>query len=405
MKKPHVSVGDTARRALPFGALIVAAALCVFSAGDRLANLPGHAPSRLSPSWFGVGNARQTALRALDRHDFAAALKWARFVVARDPIGTNSSGLLGVSLLGIGQSAAAQQAYTVAAGTGWRDEGVQTYWLMVALALGDKTIAAERLDALLRVDNRENTTLDGLRELESSADGRAALATRLALSPDWAEWYALSLTIIQGTRFDHRLEVMRLAQRQRFQFDPETIASVASTLLANGRNVDAARVWRSFGAGGKGVGRSLVNGGFEEARGAGAANPFDWVLLQNALVDVKIDGAAPEGGGALYVNSTATTEQRAAQQTLLMASGSYVLRWAAANGSGERTSAVSVNITCSGSGLRLTLSSSPIGAVGNVAPFTIPNGCDAQIVSIDVHPQPPDTRQPVWVDDVSIAAR
>jgi hypothetical protein len=399
----QASIAGTARRALPFCVLIVAAALCFFSAGDRLANLPGHAPSRLSPSWFGTGNAHQAALRALDRRDFGAALNWAKRVGARDPVGEYSSGLLGVSMLGIGQPAAAQRAYTVAASTGWRDEGVQTYWLMAALGLGDNAVAAERLDALLRVGNRDDQTLAGLGELESSPEGRAALATRLALGPDWADWYGLSLTTIQAIPFDRRLEVMRLAKRQRYRFDPDVIAPVASSLLAKGRIIDAAQVWRSFGREGQNAGRSLVNGGFEQPRDADATNPFDWVLFENALVDVKIDGAAPGGGSALYVNSNATTEQRAAQQTLLLPPGDYMLRWTAVNGNGERTSAVSVNVTCKASGRRLTSASSSIDRAGNIAMFTITSDCDAQVLSIDAQAEPPAARHAIWVDNIGIS--
>jgi len=403
LTKRQASVADTARQILPFGGLIVAAALCLFSAGDRLANLPGHAPSQLSPSWFGSGNARQAALRALDQRDFGAALDWAKHVVARDPVGEYSSGLLGVSLLGVGQPAAAQQAYTIAASTGWRDEGVQTYWLMTALALGDKAIAAERLDALLRVGNRDGQTLAGLNELESSPEGRAALATRLALGPDWADWYVLSLTTVPSPGFASRLAVMQLAQRQHYRFDPHIVAAVTSSLLAKGRIVDAAQVWRSFGRGKRDVGRALVNGGFEQPRDDGSANPFDWVLLQDALVDVRIDGAAPGGGSALYINSTATTERRAAQQTLLLPPGDYVLHWTAVNGNGERSPAVSVNVTCNGSGRRLTSAPVVVGRVGTAVKFTIPSDCAAQVISIDVQAEPPAARHAIWVDNIGIS--
>lgn len=383
------------------------AILCTFSAGDRLASLPGHATSRLTPTWFGPGDARQEAIRALDKQAFGKSLRWARITVDRDPIGQESTSLLGLSLLGKGELAAARQAYTVAANTGWRDAGVQIYWMIAALGLNDDTVAAERLDALLRTGNRDVQTMDGLATLEQAPSGRRALAERLILSPDWAPWYVQGIGDLHGEALKGRLAVLSDASSLGFHVERNIVAKTATALRIHDEIAAAAWLWARLGGGGADTGKSIANGRFEQIAGDANPSPFDWMLLESGAVDVRIDANAPSHtGNALYALSSASIVQRVAQQSLILSPGQYNIYWNATDSAGGRSSALRVRVLCNGKPSALTTEQpQQTGRTGYVAPFTVPDsGCASQIVVIEAQPRSAGSRAPAWLDNVSIAS-
>ncbi|MGN6279404.1 MAG: hypothetical protein ACTHM8_11870 [Sphingomonas sp.] len=389
-----------------FSALLIGAFLCIFSAGDRLAHLPGHAGSRLSPSWFGAGNAQDNALRAIDQNDFRAALHWASVGVARDPIGEHSTSLLALALLGTGQNAAAQQAYTVAAMTGWRDAGVQIYWLMAGLQVGDLTVAAQRADALLRAGNRDAQTLTGVSMLESTPGGRSALAERLSLSPNWTSWYLLSLEDLQPPALANRIAVIATASRHGLRLDRRQASRAATALRVNGQIRSAIALWRLLG-GPSNTGQVIEDGGFEHKTSDRASGPFEWALIASGDIDVRVDENSPlRSGGALYVQSSATATRRIAQQALALAAGAYLIHWRSADAGGERSNHLDVRVLCEGS-IPTTAEGTVPTAIGrdqSTLAFNVPEtGCDSQLVVINWHPGAVPSSSPVWIDDISIA--
>lgn len=387
------------------GLLLAAAVLCTFSAGNRLAEIPGHAESRLSPSWFGAGNTLQHAVRSVDQKDFASALSWSSIAVARDPIGQHSTSLLGLSLLGTGQAQAAQRAYTVAAATGWRDVGVQTYWMLAALAVGDEDVAAQRLDALLRTGNRDQQTLDGLATLESTSSGRKALVERLRLGPDWERWYVLSLGTLHGDDLTRRMAVIAGAFHRGLRLDRDDIAKAGAAMRQNGEVKAAAWLWSHLG-GQRSTGLKIADGSFDGVDKGEASGPFDWTLLETGGVDVRVDHDGPlHSGAALYGQSLATTTRRIAQQALILPPGTYELHWRSAGDDGARSADIGVRLLCSDTGVKAQRPPViPVGQNGSKAVFTVPaEGCESQLVAIELQPNTTLSRSPSWIDDVSIA--
>jgi hypothetical protein len=402
------SPGAFGKRVAAAGLLVAGAILCTFSAGDRLANIPGHATSRLTPNWFGPGDARQESVRAIDKQDFGTALHWAKIVINRDPIGQQSVSLLGLALLASGKPAAAQQAYIAAAATGWRDAGVQIYWMISALALGDDTVAAERLDALLRAGNRDTQTMDGLATLEQTPNGRKALGERLVLSPDWTTWYVRSLGDLHNQALQKRLAVLSDASARGLKMDPNIVASAATALRRHDETAAAAWLWVRFGGGGPDTGKKITNGRFEPMADDASPSPFDWTLLESGMVDVRIDANAPSHtGGALYTLSSATITQRVAQQSLILAPGPYRIHWNATDSQGARSSVMNVRVLCNDAPLVLTKDQPQLtGRTGYFAEFTVPDsGCKSQTVVIEARPQSIGSRAPAWLDNVSLVSR
>lgn len=363
--------------------------------------------SRLAPTWFGPGNARQEAIRALDKQAFSKSLRWARVTVDRDPIGQESTSLLGLSLLGNGKPDEARQAYIVAANTGWRDVGVQIYWMISALALNDDTVAAERLDALLRTGNRDAQTMDGLATLEQAPSGRRALAERLVLSPDWAPWYVHGLGDLHDKALKQRLGVLSDASSLGFHVERNIVAKAATALRIRDEIAAAAWLWARFGGGGAEIGKSIANGHFEQIADGTNPSPFDWMLLESGTVDVRIDANTPSHtGSALYALSSASITQRVAQQSLILSPGQYNISWNATDSAGGRSSALSVRVLCNGTSSALTTEQpQQIGRTGYMTAFTVPDsGCASQIVSIEAQPRTAGSRAPAWLDNVSIAS-
>ena len=82
----------------------------------------------------------------------------------------------------VGRAADAQRTFRIAARFGWRNVQTQAFWYDVALQVGDYEVAAERLDALLRVHPRLVEQVELLKPMESDPAARKVLARALAVA-------------------------------------------------------------------------------------------------------------------------------------------------------------------------------------------------------------------------------
>lgn len=220
------------------------AALALASGADRAAaNSAAKAerfPRILAAQSLGLAGDRALADGRPDE-----GLAIAQAAIARAPIEPTSTALLGAAWLAKGDEDRAQAAFTVAGKLGWRVPLTQLYWMRGALAAGDARVAALRLDALLRQNHallREDALLA---PVEASADGRAALAARLALRPPWLPYYVDDHGEATPQAMQRRAAVLLLLAGQGTRLGCNAIAPAARRLVVLGDTALAQQVWHA----------------------------------------------------------------------------------------------------------------------------------------------------------------
>lgn len=176
------------QRAVLLAGALVYAGLAIGSGSDRLAFVrPDMAGS--VPTMFAT-DARKIIVAGELSDNPAAAVTAAAQLVARAPVEPVSTALLGTARAAMGDDDGAQRAFRIAGQLGWRIPLTQSYWLYAALASGDMTVAAQRLDALLRQKPELLRRPETLAPFESDLAGRQALLDRLATRPPWLGWFS-----------------------------------------------------------------------------------------------------------------------------------------------------------------------------------------------------------------------
>lgn len=162
---------------------------CLASTIDRLA---GQGLLAGSPALQTGGQALGLrAALALEQGQAATAAGLGRAAVARRPTDPAVLRVAGAAALAAGDAAAGDRLLRLAGAAGWRDIATQHYWAAVSIRAGAWDVAAERLDAALRLDPGDRVAAAGLRAMERDPAGNAALVRRLLVPNEWAaDWLA-----------------------------------------------------------------------------------------------------------------------------------------------------------------------------------------------------------------------
>ncbi len=193
------------------GAVVLAlvyAALAIGNGLDRMAFvLPGLADHL--PGWFAT-DALEVAGEADLRRDPHAAVALATRLVSRAPIEPFSTALLGAGRAASGDASGADRAFRVAGQLGWRIPLTQSYLLGAALDAGDMPVAAQRLDALLRIQPELLRDPAVLAPFEDDGAARAALVERLMTRPPWLSWYTGEIDPVPAATLARRVPALVL---------------------------------------------------------------------------------------------------------------------------------------------------------------------------------------------------
>ena len=389
------------RRGRRFAGLVGAGlfALAALASGlDRISEYRPEVAAAVPPP-FRVNAARMLAGRALAANQLAQATEQARRAVRRDPIDARSASLLGSALLVSGDAAGAERAFTVSAAMGWRDPATQLYWMSVALEQGDLEVASQRLDALLRQSPQFASRAQLLAEFEATAEGRAALARRLADAPVWGRNYFIDGYLIPPAGKARRAEVAEsLARRVR---NCPLVALMTFNLVETGQIAAGHRVWRGHCQPGGDTG-NIADGSFSGANLSKPLTAFDWRWPDDGSIGLSLAPAAGFVGQTLHVTTSASRERDFATQLAVLAPGAYRANWRAQTESGAPAAAVRLSLACTPE-TRHTLASELIDAnTGRFAAgLDVPAGCPAQWLAFSVAPG----SDPVTLDDVAITRR
>lgn len=227
---------------------------------------------RYVPSWFNGNAQAMRAITALEEgHQREAVIAAARLVAVR-PVPAENITLVALAAANAGGATLANQAISEAARRGWRDPTAQTSMLAAALAQGDATTAAQRLDALLRIAQPSSATDDGFAALAATDVGRKALVQRLNKGPPWiAVLLQRGPTIMSAGAFSSLLQE---ARHEGIAFDCAELAKSTVALLRLGQLAASKSVWNNFCAHSAVDLEAIWRPAAEEAN---IVEPFGWI--------------------------------------------------------------------------------------------------------------------------------
>ncbi|WP_296678289.1 hypothetical protein [Novosphingobium sp.] len=329
--------------------MVAAASMCLAAVAildglDRIsAERPGVA--RRVPALFASEAHLARARIALESGDGKAALVEAEAAVDAAPLDPGSSATLGAARLALQQNRSAQSAFRIAGKLGWRIFFTQAYWMQRALAVGDYSVAAMRLDALARQDPallRHHELLD---PFEANPAGQAALAKRLAVAP-WRVAYAADTSGLPPGMLAQRGLVLAELARQGTVLGCRTIAPAVSGLLDQRALVDASALWRSHCPDARST--LIYDGDFVAAITDDDRNDFAWSFIGQSDLAMVLTPADEGKGQQVAVDSTAQRRSLFLRQLLLVPPGIYRLSWRAQTADGNPSSAAVPLVFCEG---------------------------------------------------------
>ncbi|MEN2793615.1 hypothetical protein ABC974_28635 [Sphingomonas oligophenolica] len=386
-------------------ALVSAGCGCLISTSDRECALDlGYNLQSLFPI-RGPNQSRAMAVEALERGDYSRAVASAKRAVSEDPIGQRTASLLGSAFLGEKRTNEALGAFTVAAALGWRDQWVQHFWLSVAQTSGDFRVAAQRVDALLRIGVKDPTVDSSLNFLGESPVGRAALASRLAENPAWVSFYLENLDRRSADTRLQKLMTISQAVHQGLVLDRGYITQITLSLIKSGKASDAFSLWKLIAGTQLNANIPAQDLPFLLSLPNSSASPFEWSLAKAAgLESDVIKTASAKGGTALHFLSQVSWRQTVASRITTLRSGRYRVSWRAASNSGDAPAWVHIGVSCIGGGGVLTSAAATkhLDSLSSYDFSVPPESCSAQTISIAVDPDSASVAREGRISDVKI---
>ena len=274
-------------------------------------------------------------------------------------------------------------------------------WLMNhALQAGDLGRAASQVDRLLALNpHMQVQYFPILADLARRRGGERPVASLLARNPPWREYFLGYLT----TRDVGRDLIFRLTA------GPTAVAgaggsgaqaALLQSLVARGDYDGAYLAWINFLPEGALAKVAPVYDG--EFAGLPGPQPFNWSFNDGEAASVGI-----ESGQGLQIDYSGTKAVRMAGQTLLLKPGQYRFDYVAhgSGGGGDDSGSVAWHIQClpGGSGmLDLPITGVTDRPVPHGARFTVPAGCNAQLLTLEGAAGGFPQSQSIWFTRVSV---
>ncbi len=330
---------DLIRTVVAVVGLVGLATAALLSGSDRQSREFPNSPSLVG--WpYDTGAARAKAALAFVRSGPESAIGCARRAVLSDPLSAQAVSILGRSYLYAQHLPEARQAFEVSGQLGWRDDMTQIYWLDQAMQDGDYKVAAERLDALLRQSPDDENRDKFVAAVAASPEGRAALAVRLKLAPDWARRLSTQVDGLPADQLLQRIDLMR--RTGKGVWDCAATEPLTQKLINQGMLNEAQSVWRLNCE----PSNSLVyDGGFEHFDTLQTTSAFDWQISSGGDADVALnrDGA---GHQTLALEVISTSTLPIVRQLIVLEPGHYRLTWRTPASPRAQARAVRVSLSC-----------------------------------------------------------
>ncbi len=254
-------------------------------------------------------------------------------------------------------------------------------WLMAdALGRNDLAAATAQIERLMAVDPVQSVAyFPILADVARQRGGERAIGAVLARGPSWRTPFLGYLT----TRGIDPARIFRLNTAPAGTVNTDNEAAQGALIqqfIARGDYDGAYVAWVNFLPPDALAKVTTVYDG--DFAGLPGPQPFNWSFNDGDAASVGIDR-----GHGLHINYSGGQTARLANQTVLLRPGSYTLEYVA-QGSGEAADggALSWRLAClpaSTQILDVPISGLTDRASGRATRFTVPDGCNAQLLSIE----------------------
>jgi hypothetical protein len=335
--------------------------------------------------------------RPVTEAQLAGAEQLAREALRRDPTVVVAWRMLGLVAAARNQADRAARMFHFAGTLSKRDLLTQLYLIEERVQQNDIAGALRQYDATLRTSGASHDILLPILVSAIANDGIVRpLAALLNSSPPWRRAFMERLAI--GTPDPAGLvQLIQLVIGSASPEEKEQISRTMQAMINRRQFAPAMRVYRLLAAADSRGAQLVRNGGFDRPN---PYPPLDWQLLSG--VDV---GAEQLQGGRLRIHAASGSGGLAARQLLMLAPGNYEISADAGATDDARAARVTLAVQC-GNEQGSTLLQHDLPALsGRIRPrvsFSVPAGCGAQWLNINIRPDFDPGGVAAWVDSVAL---
>ena len=360
---------------------------------------------------FRPANARAAALLAEQQfraNEGAAAERLAVAAIAASPIE-----VVAVRTLGQAREARARgdgrELMLLAARLGWRDRPTQLWLIEQALLAGEIEVALQRAEAMVRLQRDRELVFSMLRLLAMSPDNRRGLVRSLAANPFWRDKF---LSPDEKTSYPQLVAMARLLEDLNRTASPPTLRDARFTidgLVETGHFNEAGRLHALlFPQPGPNL---AFDGAFERGgsdyRPGSAASSFDWLIFDADLSTAAIEREVGRDNRLLYAVAEGVTGGRLTQQNRALPPGSYSFSYRMRSDDRAAPQRLRWIVRCATGGAPLLeMSAAPLRSAGwerRAGRFTVPRGCEGQVLDLSAYPEAGGRPSVAYFDDVVLS--
>ncbi|MDB5694594.1 MAG: hypothetical protein JWN21_137 [Sphingomonas bacterium] len=379
---------DATRVATWLAALAALACVCLWSAADRLAR-QGVLLDLPTPFLSGGNTLTARAAEALRRGDPGTADRLSRAALVRRPVDAPVLRVAGLAAIAVGDTRRGDVLMRLAGAAGWRDVPTQFYWAEAALASDALDIAAERLDAVARINARRRQTKSLLLRLEATPRGRAALLRRLRIPNLWATSYLSDVDQLDDAAAIARVKLIAGARSSAVTLDAAVVDRLGWGLIERRRG-DLA--WQLVE---RPSGRWLTPFRSDVSSQPG---PFEWQVQAAAGLEAMFEPR--DGRPGLRIVASGPALLGIASQVIRLPAGDWQLTSAIAGAKTPRPLLVALDCV-EGSGAAAMSDPAPPGRFS--ARLRVPAGCPMQRVTLAVTGEEAARDADLWLNSPTVA--
>jgi hypothetical protein len=360
-----------------------------------LAMFPADARARANEAEAELGNLKG------EESELGELTERARSVIERDPTVIDAWRLIGSIASMRGQDDSASGIMRFAERLSRRDLRTQLWLMNESGRRGRLDELIAHADIALRISPANSAMLSAAM-IEASASPPIArrLVSVLAADPRWERdfSYQLAHSMAPGDRVAALVAPLADDEEERAIMIPIVQRLVTQRDYSNAWNVYRLLKQQPSASAGE-----VRDGGFDDTSVPIA--PFDWTLGDTGRVRGE-RRASPAGGVALFIRAEPGARGSAATQLVVMAPGSYSLRFQAGQGEDTNSGAIEWRVACANAPERIVGQGRLVPAAPGGSRFsqnvTIPAGCAAQLLSFEARGGSGIGASESWIDDVAL---
>lgn len=334
----------------------------------------------------------------VDRPALVRAEREARAALARSPLMVPAWRTLGLVSAARGRDRLAAALFSTSERLSRRDLPTQLWLIEEQVRRGDVARALEHYDVALRTSPLSfDTLLPILVQAAGSVETGPALGRLLQARPLWANNFYYRVGQSTPADSGEVARTLEIARRGGPISNPDALRAIVSTMVERGDYRPALRVAAVLGGVPARLPKGVANGGFERQPDVA---PFDWMLAQGLGFGAELRGGLGKGAQALVAFTTSDANGTAARQLLVLRPGTYRLRWRAGRTDAPAPERMTWRLACA-KGAAVAEAPVDLTRRGGEAAFSVPAGCAAQWLSLDILSDSPEGSE-AWVDDVAV---